>query len=98
MSPKVKKLFSNKRQYSTALEGVDENSHLQVTDIYKIDNNKPIIFDSLEQACDEIKYKYIGVSGVYKLTNKKDLSRFYIGSSINLARRMEEYYKLTNNF
>ncbi|OSX56145.1 hypothetical protein POSPLADRAFT_1160885, partial [Postia placenta MAD-698-R-SB12] len=59
------------------------------------DNNKPIKFDSLEQGCEQIKYKYLGVSGVYKLTNKNDLSRFYIGSSNNLARRMEEYNKLT---
>jgi predicted GIY-YIG superfamily endonuclease len=37
----------------------------------------------------------LGVSGVYKLTNKNDSGRFYIGSSNNLARRMEEYNKLT---
>jgi hypothetical protein len=37
----------------------------------------------------------LGVSGVYMLTNKNDLGRFYIGSSSNLARRMEEYIKLT---
>ena len=55
----------------------------------------PIKFDSLEQACELIKFKYIGVSGVYILRSKKDLERFYIGSSNNLARRMEEYNKLT---
>ena len=43
------------------------------------------------------KYKYLGVSGVYKLTNKNNLNRFYIGSSNNLARRIEEYNKLTQN-
>lgn len=58
-------------------------------------DNKSIKFDSLEQGCEQIKYKYLGVSGVYKLTNKNDLRRFYIGSSNNLARRMEEYNKLT---
>ena len=52
-------------------------------------------FDSLEQACELIKFKYLGVSGVYMLTYKKDPSRVYIGSSNNLARRMEEYNKLT---
>lgn len=36
----------------------------------------------------------MGVSGVYKLTNKKDPSRFYIGSSMNLGRRMNEYQNL----
>ena len=57
--------------------------------------NKTIKFYSLEQACEQIKFKFLGVSGVYKLTNKNDTSRFYIGSSVNLARRMEEYNKLT---
>lgn len=37
----------------------------------------------------------MGVSGVYKLTSKIDNCRFYIGSSNNLARRMEEYNKIT---
>lgn len=83
MSPKEKFFGSFKRHYST-------NS----SNLYGIDN-KSIIFDYLEQGCEEIKYKYIGVSGVYKLTNISDPSRFYIGSSNNLSRRMEEYNKLT---
>ena len=83
MSPKKKIFGSFKRQYST-------NS----SNFFGIDN-KSIIFDSLEQGCEEIKFKYIGVSGVYKLTNISDPSRFYIGSSNNLSRRMEEYNKLT---
>ena len=66
-----------------------------LSSLYGIDNNKYITFNSLEQGCEEIKFKYIGISGVYKLTNKNDLSRFYIGSSNNLARRMDEYNKLT---
>jgi predicted GIY-YIG superfamily endonuclease len=60
-----------------------------------LDIIESIKFDSLEQGCEEIKFKYIGVSGVYKLTNKNDPNLFYIGSSNNLARRMEEYNKLT---
>jgi hypothetical protein len=56
---------------------------------------KSIEFDSLESGCEQIKFKYIGVSGVYRLTNKNDTSRFYIGSSNNLAITMEEYNKLT---
>jgi len=83
LSPKKKIFGSFKRQYST-------NS----SNFFGIDN-KSIIFDSLEQGCEEIKFKYIGVSGVYKLTNISDPSRFYIGSSNNLSRRMEEYNKLT---
>lgn len=38
-----------------------------------------------------MKFKYLEVSGVYKLINKKYPSLFYKGSSNNLARRMEEY-------
>jgi len=60
-----------------------------------IDNYESIKFDSLEQGCEQIKFKFLGVSGVYKLISKNDPSRFYIGSSNNLARRMEEYNKLT---
>jgi hypothetical protein len=60
-----------------------------------IDNNESVKFNSLEQACEQIKFKYLGVSGVYMLTSKSDKSRFYIGSSNNLARRMVEYNKLT---
>jgi hypothetical protein len=77
----------SKRKYSTC----SRNSF----NLDGIDNNEPIKFDFLEQACKEIKFKYLGVSGVYKLTNKNNIDRFYIGSSNNLARRMEEYLKLT---
>jgi hypothetical protein len=46
-----------------------------------LDNNLSIKFYSLQQACKEIKFKFLGVSGVYKLTSKNNSSRFYIGSS-----------------
>ena len=55
----------------------------------------PIIFPSLEKGYEQIKFQFIGVSDVYKLTNKNDPRRFYIGSSNNLARRMDEYINLT---
>lgn len=87
MSPKNKIWGPPKRKYSTS----SSNSF----NLDGIDNTETIKFDSLEQACKEIKFKYIGVSGVYKLTNKNNIDRFYIGSSNNLARRMEEYLKLT---
>ena len=86
MSSKIQKLSTSNRFYSTL------NNYLSKVDII---NSKPIKFDSLKLACEIIKFQYLGVSGVYKLTNKKDISRFYIGSSINLSRRMEEYLKLT---
>lgn len=84
-----------KRSYSTS--SVDK----VLSRLGNIVNIKPIKFDFLEKACELIKFKYLGVSGVYKLTykndndNDNDPSRFYIASSNNLARRMEEYNKLT---
>ena len=78
-----------KRSYSTS------SVFNTLSEVSNIDNNESIEFGSLEQACEQIKFKYLGVSGVYKLTSKNDPCRFYIGSSINLARRMEEYNKLT---
>ena len=66
-----------------------------LSEVGNINNREAIKFDSLELASEKIKFKYLGVSGVYKLISKQDPSRFYIGSSNNLARRMEEYNKLT---
>lgn len=89
MNPKVRNLGRiSHRLYSTHSTGFNNNDEFN-------NNKESIKFDSLEYACEQIKYKYIGISGVYKLTNKKDTTRFYIGSSNNLARRMEEYNKLT---
>lgn len=76
----------SKRPYSTS--SVNNN----LSEIDNIDNNKSIKFDSLlllrslaKQGCKQIKLKDLGISGVYKLTNKDDSSRFYIGSSNHLA-------------
>lgn len=63
MSPKVIKLGGSRRQYYRG-SNIDEI------------NNKSIVFDSLESGCEQIKFKYIGIAGVYKLTNKQDSSRF----------------------
>ena len=84
MSPKFKNFGSFSRQYSTYSDNTSNRVDI-----------KPVKFDYLELCCEQFKYDYIGVSGVYKLTNKNCLIRFYIGSSNNLARRMEEYNKLT---
>jgi hypothetical protein len=83
--------ITSKRCYSTN----STNGAPDLCEGDNIDNNQSIKFDSLQQACEEIKCKFLGVSGVYKLTSKNNPYRFYIGSSINLARRMEEYNKLT---
>ena len=89
MSPKIQRLSLSKCFYSTS--SVDKNK----LDVDNLDINESIKFDSLERGSEEIKFKYLGVSGVYKLINKNDPNLFYIGSSNNLARRMEEYNKLT---
>jgi hypothetical protein len=60
LSPKIQRLSLSKRFYSTG--SVDKN-------LFNIDNpdiNESIKFDSLEQGCEQIKFKYLGVSGVYK--------------------------------
>jgi hypothetical protein len=38
-----------------------------------------------------------GLSGVYMIIHNTIPSSFYIGSSVNLFRRIGEYYDLTNN-
>lgn len=83
--------ITSKRCYSSN----STNGALDLCEWDNIDNNQPIKFDSVQQACKEIRFKFLGVSGVYKLTSKKNPFRFYIGSSNNLARRIEEYNKLT---
>ena len=67
LSLKVKKLATilPKCCYST------NSIHQALCDVDSIDNNESIKFASLEDACEQIKYKFIGVSGVYKLTYKK---------------------------
>ena len=64
LSPKVIKLGGSRRQYYRG-SNIDE-----------INKKKSIVFDSLESGCEQIKFKYIGIAGVYKFTNKQDYSRF----------------------
>jgi hypothetical protein len=59
-------------------------------------NSNDFYFDSLELGYEQIKFSLLGVAGVYKLINKRNPKRFYIGSSVNLARRCSEYIHLTN--
>lgn len=60
------------------------------------DFSLPMKFESLDKGYNIIKFKLLGVSGVYMLVNSQDDQRFYIGSSVNLARRSMEYLHLTN--
>jgi hypothetical protein len=76
--------FSYKRSFTT-LPNKFNNSY-----------NGYFCFESLELAYEETKFSLLGVSGIYKLVNKKNPLRFYIGSSVNLARRFNEYIHLTS--
>lgn len=92
LSQLIQNKGTSRRFYSSSTSTTFEP---ETTDFDNLDNNGAIKFDSLEQGYEEIKFKYLGVSGVYRLTSKIDSSRFYIGSSNNLARRIGEYSKLT---
>jgi hypothetical protein len=56
-----------------------------------IKKSNPLIFNSLDEGYESIKLTLLGVAGLYMLINKKNPERFYIGSSVNLARRIQEY-------
>lgn len=55
----------------------------------------PISYLSLSDGLADIVSTLTGVSGVYMLFNSEDPSRSYIGSTVNLGRRMTEYCDLT---
>jgi hypothetical protein len=59
-----------------------------------IENSSSLAFNSLEEGYESIKFTLLGVAGLYMLINKKNPERFYIGSSENLARRVQEYIYL----
>lgn len=56
----------------------------------------PITFTSLIKKVSYIKRMYKDVSGVYMLVSPS--GRLYIGSSVDLGRRMEEYYNILKGF
>jgi len=87
-------LMQNKKIFQRFYSTNNKNSN-KLLEVWNLENKESIIFDSLEQAYEQVKFKFLGVSGVYKLTYKLEPSRFYIGSSNNLARRIAEYYQLT---
>lgn len=54
--------------------------------------SKPVTFPSLGKSLSHIRAMYKDTSGVYVLVTLKGL---YVGSSVDLARRMSSYYDLT---
>lgn len=74
---------------------VDLVNQEKLNDYFNFINKASIKFDSLDYGYTQIKFRFLGVSGVYKLTSKLNPERFYIGSSNNLARRIGEYENLT---
>ena len=70
-----------------------------------IENSIPLVFNSalrvffynikiMDEGYESIIFTFLGVAGLYILFNKKNPVRFYIGSSNNLARRIQEYVHL----
>jgi hypothetical protein len=57
----------------------------------KLPFNTPFGFQSLSACLSDITASLTGVPGVYMLINNNDTSRYYIGSSVNLGRRLTEY-------
>ena len=55
----------------------------------------PFGYLSLEQGLSSITATLMGVPGVYMLVNTLNPTRYYIGSSVNLGRRLTEYRNLT---
>lgn len=56
----------------------------------------PITFTSLTKKVSYIQRMYKDVSGVYMLVSPS--GRRYIGSSVDLGRRMEEYYNILKGY
>lgn len=54
-------------------------------------SHTPFGYLSLESGMSDINRSLTGSSGVYLLINNLDPSRYYIGSSVNLGRRLSEY-------
>jgi hypothetical protein len=85
-------LYKTKRSRFSSLSG-KQNSNKE-TPNRGIENSSSLAFNSLEEGYESIKFTFLGVAGLYMLINKKNPERFYIGSSENLARRVQEYIYL----
>lgn len=62
---------------------------------HRLPSITPFGYHSLKLGMPKINTLLTGRSGVYLLMNNRNPIRFYIGSSVNLARRFLEYYNLT---
>jgi len=54
-------------------------------------SHTPFGYLSLKLGMSDITRSLTGSSGVYMLINNLNPSRYYIGSSVNLGRRLSEY-------
>lgn len=63
----------------------------------KEDFQFPLGFIGLNENFKSFKHFFVGVAGtgVYILINRQDPKRYYVGSTVNLGRRMQEYINLT---
>jgi hypothetical protein len=91
------RLFGSRLYSNNPSSNINNNVKRSVdADIINSFQNEAITFDSLESGFEAIKFSMLGVSGVYLLKNTENPERFYIGSTVNLARRLSEYMLLTS--
>jgi hypothetical protein len=91
------RLFGSRLYSNNPSSNINNNVKVSVdADIINSFQNEAITFDSLESGFEAIKISMFGVPGVYLLKNTENPERFYIGSTINLARRLSEYMLLTS--
>ncbi len=97
-SGKIKPFANTSRLYSNySRSKINKTAFASaIADTVNIFENEVITFDSLELGLETIKITMSGVPGIYLLRNTEKPERFYIGSTINLARRLQEYVLLTN--
>lgn len=106
----INKIF--KREYSTnsnidnniiededviLIDSVDE--FIKEIDLNKLFPNNIEIFQNMLEHRNNITLKYKNISGIYCLYNKIT-KQYYIGSALNLSKRLSEYYfasKLKSN-
>jgi hypothetical protein len=89
-------LFGSRLYSKNSTLNINNNKVSVNADIVNNFQNEVITFDSLELGFETIKKSMLGVPGVYLLKNTENPERFYIGSTVNLARRLQEYMLLTS--
>ena len=95
---RIKPFAATTRLYSNYTRSKKNKTNFDsaIAETVNIFGNEVITYDSLELDLEVIKISMSGVPGVYLLRNTENPERFYIGSTINLSRRLQEYMLLTS--